>query len=72
MKKEYKYIPRLHIFRAERRLTQKQLGDEIGLTRQNISAIEHIQVPTLLNATKIAQYFHVQIEDIFTFEEVIN
>ena len=70
MKKKYKYTPKLHVFRAEYRLTQKQLGDELGLTRQTISNIEKFQEPTLLNATKIAIYFGVQIEDIFSFEEV--
>ena len=70
MKKKYKYITRLHIFRAGERLSQKQLGDIVGLTRQTISNIEHEQEPTLLNAMKLAQYFGVSIEDIFTFEEL--
>jgi len=37
---QLKIINRLHVLRAERRITQEQLAKEIGVTRATIVAIE--------------------------------
>ena len=46
---------RLHVLRAERRLTQAALGDALGVSRQTINAIETGKYdPSLPLAFKIA------------------
>lgn len=72
MKKKYKYVSELRVFRAKHRLTQAQLGEAVGMTRQFIAIIENDQPPKLLEAILIAQYFNVSIEEIFKIEEIIN
>ena len=57
---------RLHVLRAERRLTQAALGDALGVSRQTINAIETGKYnPSLPLAFKIASFFGQHIEDIF-------
>lgn len=57
---------RLKVLRAERNITQEELGNACGLSRQSINAIEKRKyVPTILSALKIAKYFNVPIEEIF-------
>jgi len=52
-------------------LTQDALAHELGVTRQTILAIEKGKYdPSLDLAFKIARYFKVSIEDVFTFEEI--
>jgi len=65
-----KIISRLHVLRAERRLTQEQLAREIGVTRATIIAIEGGGYnPSLELAFRIARYFEVDIDSIFSIEE---
>lgn len=50
-------------------LTQEQLADEIGISRQTIIAIESDKyLPSLGLAFKIAKLFKVKVEDIFIRE----
>jgi len=50
-------------------LTQEDLAQAIGVTRQTILAIEKGKyVPSLDLAFKIARNFNVTIEDIFQYE----
>ncbi|MCB0730518.1 MAG: helix-turn-helix transcriptional regulator [Ignavibacteriae bacterium] len=57
---------RLKVLRAEKNVTQEELGNACGLSRQSINAIEKGKyVPTIVSALKIAKYFNVSVEDIF-------
>lgn len=61
---------KIKIFRATHDLTQEQLADEIGVSRQTVNAIESDKyLPSLGLAFKIAKLFKVTIEEIFTFDE---
>ena len=56
--------------RKQRELTQEQLGEIIGVSRQTINAIEKEKFdPSLPTAFKIANLFKTTIEDIFTFSK---
>ncbi len=57
---------RLKVLRAEKNITQDDLGKGCGLSRQSINAIETGKyIPTVLTAIKIANYFEVSVEEIF-------
>ncbi len=47
-------------------MSQEQLANEIGITRQSIHSIEKGKfVPSTLLALKIAKFFNKSVEDIF-------
>lgn len=59
---------RIKVYRAERDMTQEDLAEKIGVTRQTIIAIEKNKyVPSLELAYKIAKYFGKTIEEVFTY-----
>lgn len=59
---------RIEEFRRQRKLTQSELADVLGVTRQTIISLENGKYKaSLVLAHKIAQYFGVAIEDIFVF-----
>ena len=59
----------INVLRAEKRLSQEQLANEIEVTRATISAIEKGNYnPSLELAFRIAQYFEKDIKEIFTVE----
>lgn len=65
-----KIINRLHVYRAEHRLTQEQLAKAIGVTRATIVAIEGGGYnPSLELAFRIARFFKTDINTIFSVEE---
>ena len=50
-------------------MTQQQLADEAGVTRQTIIAIESAKYsPSLELAFRIALAFNVKLEEVFTYE----
>lgn len=50
-------------------MTQGQLAEKIGMTRQTIAAIEQNKYsPSLEAAFRIAQVFGVKLEDVFQWE----
>ena len=50
-------------------MTQQDLADKVGVTRQTIVSIENAKYyPTLELAFKLAKVFDLPIEDIFSFE----
>ena len=56
--------------RRTRRITQEELADAVGVTRQTIISLENGRYnASLLLAHKIAGYFSLTIEDVFVFEE---
>ena len=61
---------KIKIFRAMNDLTQEDLAQAIGVTRQTILAIEKGKyVPSLDLAFRISRHFSVNIEDVFQYEE---
>jgi putative transcriptional regulator len=61
---------KIKIYRAMFNLTQEELADKIGVTRQTINAIELGKYsPSIELAFKIARMFKATIEGIFIYEE---
>lgn len=59
---------RIEAYRKHRGLTQSELADAVGVTRQTIISLENGKYKaSLVLAHKIAQYFETQIEEIFIF-----
>lgn len=70
---QLKIVNRLHVLRAERRMTQEQLAKEVGVTRATIIAIEGGGYnPSLELSFRIARYFGTDINNIFSIEEEIK
>jgi putative transcriptional regulator len=64
---------KIKIYRAMHNLTQEQLADKIGVTRQTVIAIESDKyLPSLGLAFKIARLFKANVEDIFIDSEGIK
>lgn len=60
---------KLKVFRAIHDLTQEDLAEKVGVTRQTINAIEKSKYnPSLELAFKCAKLFDVKIEDIFVYD----
>lgn len=61
---------KLKVYRAMQDLTQEELAEKIGVSRQTVIAIESNRyLPSLGLAFKIARLFAVTIEDIFSYED---
>jgi len=61
---------KLKEFRESLGLTQEQLGELAGVSRQAINSIETEKFePSIWMAYDISKVFHCSIEDIFIFEE---
>lgn len=70
-KDNYKFESKIHVYRATKRMTQQQLADLIGVSRQTIMQLERNRYnPSMLLVYSIAQVFEVTIEDLFDFTEV--
>lgn len=61
---------RIRVERAEVRMTQQQLADAVGVSRQTINAVEAGRsVPSTVLALKIARCFGKSVETVFQLEE---
>ncbi|MBU1117549.1 helix-turn-helix transcriptional regulator [Patescibacteria group bacterium] len=61
---------KLKIHRVAENLTQEELADKLGVSRQTIIAIESNRyLPSITLAFKIALFFKVNIEDIFIYQQ---
>ena len=61
---------RIRELRRERKLSQAELADAVGTTRQTITSIEVGRYTASLPlAHKIARYFGLTIEEVFDFSE---
>ena len=64
---------KLKVYRAMHNITQEDLANAIGVTRQTVIAMEKGKYnPSLELAFKIAHYFKVKIEDVFFYEQKIK
>jgi putative transcriptional regulator len=60
-------IRKLRFFRDE--MTQQQLAEQVGVTRQTIIAMEQEKYsPSLELAFRIAQAFGVPLEEVFSYD----
>ena len=61
---------RIRVFRAEHRISQAELAERIGVSRKTISTIEVGRfVPSTAIALKIARYFGVPVENVFSLRD---
>ena len=61
---------RIAQLRKEGRITQEELAEAVGVTRQTIISLENGRYnASLLLAHRIAKYFGMTIEEVFLFEE---
>ena len=57
--------------RKQNKLSQEELAEAVGVTRQTITSIEVGKyTASLILAYKIATYFGLTIEEVFDFSEV--
>jgi len=50
-------------------MTQKQLAERVGVSRQTMNAIENSRrVPTIDVAIRIADLFHLSVDQVFDFD----
>lgn len=60
---------RIRVERAEVRMTQQELAELCGVSRQTINAIEAGKfIPSTVLALKIARTFQKTVEELFTLE----
>ena len=61
---------RIADLRKERKLSQAELANIVGVTRQTITSIETEKyIASLPLAYKISKYFGLKIEDVFVLNE---
>lgn len=61
---------RIKVERAAKEITQQQLAEAVGVSRQTIVAIEKNRfLPSTPLAIKIARFFSKTVEDIFILED---
>lgn len=69
-KSKYTFESKIHVYRATKRMTQQELADLVGVSRQTIMQLERNRYnPSMLLAYSIAKVFDVTIEDLFNFRE---
>ena len=61
---------RIKVQRAIKNITQEELAAHIGVTRKTINTIETGKfVPSTILAIKLARYFEISVEELFTLVE---
>ncbi|MBP1044304.1 helix-turn-helix transcriptional regulator [Vagococcus sp. BWB3-3] len=64
---------KVYEYRVLKRMSQKELADAVGVSRQTIFLLEKkTQAPSLLMAFRLASYFNVEVNDIFHYEKKHN
>ena len=70
IKDKYTFDSKIHIFRATKRMSQQELADLVGVSRQTIIQLERNRYnPSMLLVYSIAKVFDVTMEDLFDFKE---
>jgi putative transcriptional regulator len=70
MAKKLPILNRVRELRELHSMTQGELGDAIGVTRQTVAAIEQrAYSPSLESAFRIARVFKVGLEEVFGWDE---
>lgn len=60
----------IKVQRAMKNITQEELAAQIGVTRKTINTIETGKfVPSTILAIKMARYFEIRVEELFTLVE---
>ena len=60
----------IKVSRAERSMTQQQLADAVGVSRQTVNAIESGKfIPSTVLALKVAKLFGKPVEQVFILED---
>jgi putative transcriptional regulator len=60
----------IRVERAIKNITQAELAEKVGVSRQTINSIESNKyIPSTLLALKIARVFEKPVEEIFSLEE---
>lgn len=60
----------LKVARAQHNLTQQQLADKVGVSRQTINSIEAGRyVPSTVLSLKISEVFQTTVNELFVLEE---
>jgi putative transcriptional regulator len=63
-------INKIKIYRAMHNLTQEMLAEKVGVTRKTINTIERGHfVPSTILALKIARFFNVPFESVFSLDD---
>ncbi|MFV9830532.1 transcriptional regulator [Bacillus subtilis] len=61
---------KVYEYRVLSRLSQQELAKKVGVSKQTIFVMEKGNyVPTLLLAFRIAEFFNVDVNEIFTYEK---
>jgi putative transcriptional regulator len=64
---------RIRVLRAEREMTQEELAELAGVTRNTIISMEKNKYcPSLKLAYRIAHIFGIGIDDVFTYVEAVD
>ena len=61
---------RIAVLRADRRVSRRELAEALGVHYQTVGYLERGEyAPSLHLALRIAQYFDVPVESVFSLEE---
>lgn len=61
---------KLRVARAIKNITQEELAKKISVSRQTIHSIENGKfVPSVLLALKLADFFEMKVDELFSLEE---
>lgn len=71
VKNVYTMDTNIHVYRAIKRMTQQELADLAGVSRQTIMQLEKNKYnPSLKLAYTISQVLGAKIEELFVFEKI--
>jgi len=71
--KKYSMDTQIHVWRAKKRMTQQQLADLVGASRQTIMQLENNKYnPSLMLAYTIAEVLDAEIDDLFIFTKQVG